>query len=138
MVTNAAMTPVKPTIGSVVVVTLPQLPVRSHVAPVSIVVAVQSSVAIQVDTNASVATPSPLSSSMKTVAIMILADEVPVRPDLDPACSIPLLVGSQAVQMVSNTAVAAPNPPWAFVEMVFAPEVIIRAHLLPMALAIAL
>ena len=68
---------------------------------------------------------------------MVAPDQVPIRTDFNPPCTIPTLKDAQAVQVTSDPLVSAPEPPVCSVVVVALPKVPICTDLAPVALSIA-
>jgi len=87
-----------------------QPPFATDSPPATMIIAVQSLIAVLVVTNASVAIrPPPLSATVETVAIVVPPQQSPPPATVDPAIAIPRVEHALAVQMAAN-AFPAPTP----------------------------
>ena len=133
---NAAAFAPAPPIRLVVMVAPPGVPVRAHTTPVTVHVAL-SALAEAVESNAFVAAPDPSLATMQAVAVVVALDPVPVRAHVHPFGASPASQGAQAVQMVPDAAVAAPEPASAVVVVIPLSQVQVSAHSAPVSLHIA-
>jgi hypothetical protein len=79
----------EPARSFVVVITSPQVPVGANTTPVTLMVAIQGSQTVQVNSNAPIAAPSPSVPTMEMVVVIISAVEMPITPHLVPPSTIP-------------------------------------------------
>jgi len=129
----------EPFVWPVVMVLLPEMPVRPHLTPVTLYIFVQSAQAITMMSNTPEAAPSPASASMQAVVVSIFSPQLPVSTHLDPIFTSPFLVHTVAVLVAAITLVAvSPEPPRTLVDIVgiALPQVPVRAYALPSALTV--
>ena len=81
----------EPFVWPVVVVPPPHMPVRAHLTPAALHVAVQGAAAVAVHADALVSTPAPLLAPVMPVVVVITAIQMPVLADHDPPTTIPAL-----------------------------------------------
>jgi len=87
-----------------------QPPFATDSPPVTLIIAVQSLIAVLVVTNASVGiSPPPLHATVETVAVGVPPQQSPPPATVDPAIAIPRVEHALAVQMAAN-AFPAPTP----------------------------
>merc|ERR1712013_530267 len=89
--TDAPVAAPEPARSGDVMVTTPQMPVCTDAAPMTLVVAVQGTEAIQMMANTTESAPSPLSATMVFVVVVILSIQMPLSPNDNPAVSVPSL-----------------------------------------------
>jgi len=123
MTPNATVAAPEPARSPVVVVATPQVPVRSHTTPMTLVISVQSSQPVQMDTNASITSPCPAVSSMQVMIVVIPAPQMPVCTHTMPPGTIKPFQDAQAVQMSANASRTTPEPPWSLVVVIAPPQV---------------
>jgi len=104
MVPNAAVAAPAPHRPLIVMVFPPQMPVGSDSAPMSLVVAVQSSQPISMQTDPPEATPDPLGASVQAMTVMVSPDQVPVATNCFPTGASPTSQDPQAVEVPTNPA----------------------------------
>jgi hypothetical protein len=92
----------EPAWALVIVVSPPEVPVRSHPTPVPLVVPVEGPEAVKVHTNAPVPAPRPAVSSVKAVIVVISTVEAPVPADDNPARASPAVLDSETVQVSAD------------------------------------
>lgn len=78
MSANAAETTPEPTTWLGIVVAFPQVPVCSHAAPMALTVAPECTSAIEMDTNAPVASPTPSGLAVVNMVVVVSAIQMPV------------------------------------------------------------
>jgi len=122
---------------SVIVVSLPQMPVRSHKAPSTLNITEKRTEAVEVDTNSPKSTPNPFSAAVQLVIVIITFPQVPIRPHFAPSCSIPSSENAQTVPVATKAAPAPPEPAAGPIVMVLLPQMPIRTHPTPFTLVIA-
>ncbi len=101
----------------------PEVPVAADATPGALVVAVERAVAVEVHTDAPVAAPAPLCPAVQAMVVMVATLEVPARTDAHPLGSSPPLVDLESVEVTTNAAEMSPEPTWALVVVVAAPQV---------------
>jgi hypothetical protein len=121
----------------VVMVALPQVPIGSDIAPLSLIIALENAPTIPMHTNALVTSPTPALPSMKAVVVVVALVEMPVRTNLVPACAIPAPENAQAIEVTPDSACATPEPPAWFEVFVTTIEVPISTNILPTTLIVA-
>jgi len=112
-----------PTIWSVVFVSFPEVPVRTHFLPLALDIPPQNPQPIPVKSDTPEATESPSSLSVQTVFEMIAAMKVPKLPDDDPTNTSPSVLDSQTIQVTTNASGTSPAPAVGLVVVVFLPQV---------------
>lgn len=88
------------------------------------------------DSNTLEATPDPTSAAVKSVIVLVLPVEMPVRTDFDPLRAIPTFEDSQPVQMATNSFVTSPEPTVCTVVVITLPEVPVSSDSTPSSLNI--
>jgi len=87
-------TPLRP---SVIVVASPQVPVRPDTAPMTLIIPLQSSETVPVDTDSSESPPHPAMTSMQVMIIVVFPVQVPVAAHMHPARASPSTLYAQSV-----------------------------------------
>ena len=122
---------------AIIMVFLPQLPIRANSLPLTLIVAIQGFQTVRMEGNAPVTTPNPFSPPMQLVVEVVAPHTKPIFTNNMPSSTIPTLQDSHAVQMAINTALLAPEPPRGTVEVVTLPKVPIRPNSAPFPLDIS-
>jgi hypothetical protein len=100
----------EPAWSLVVVISPPQMPVRTHTTPTSLVIAVQRAQSVTMNANAPEPSPTPLCSAMMFVIVMVATVQMPVSTDNHPFCTCPTLEDAHAVEVSTNAAETTPEP----------------------------
>jgi len=124
---------------SVIVVLLPQVPVGSDAAPLTLQIAVQGTVTIHVHADALVGSPHPTCLSVFAVVEAITLDALPVASDEHPSCTCPLFVQALPIEVPPNSLVfARPEVPVSTVIMIATEKIPECTDTAPMAVVIRL
>ena len=115
----------------------PKVPVRAHLAPVTVVIALQRSQTILVVANTPVSAPDPALAAMQAVTVVISLPQIPISTHANPARAGPAFEDAQAVEVVADTAPSPPEPAKRLVVMVAFPQMPVRTYLAPAALVVA-
>jgi len=136
MTANAARFSPEPARSLVVVVASVQVPIRSHTAPMALVITIQSAKAIEVHADAPVTTPRPSIPTMQTMVVVVTTIQTPVSTNDNPLSSSPSFQHAHAIQMAADAACATPEPTSWPVIMVAPPQMPIGTHATPVTLII--
>lgn len=105
-------------------VSAPEVPVLTNLAPRALVVAVQGSQSVSVDANATISTPDPLYPAVIPVVEAVASIQPPVPSHCDPGATSPTSVNDATVLVTGNSLVlVGPEPPGCLVVMVVPPLV---------------
>lgn len=113
----------EPTTWSIILVATPKMPIRFHIAPTSVVVPLENSQSVLVMANATESSPDPARAPMQAVPVMVTSHQMPVSANVHPARAIPSAQNPQAVQVIANPSIPAPEPTSSLIVMVTTPQV---------------
>jgi len=89
----------EPTLSSVIMVFLPQVPISTNTTPFALIIAIQNSQPVAVHADTPETTPAPLLPSMKRMVVMIALDDLPKATDHNPASTRPTVLHAHAVSV---------------------------------------
>lgn len=129
--------PPEPTTRTIIMITLPHMPVGAYMPPVSVPEAAQNAAAVHVMSDTLVLTPEPPILAMELVAVMVFSPQLPVPAFHDPLGTSPALEDSTSVQVIANSPETTPAPAWRLVVVVAAVQVPVCPNTSPASLHIA-
>merc|ERR1711865_725299 len=95
----------------IVVVLAVKMPVRADADPLGTSPSAQDTLTVQMYAYALVATPGPARATVQAVVEAILSPQLPLVANLDPATTVPPLVGAHAVLVSTDAPVlSSPEP----------------------------
>merc|ERR1712232_521209 len=118
------------------VMATPQMPIGSDVTPMSVPESSQNALTVNCAANTSIFSPEPPVFAMQLVAVMVFPVDFPISSFRNPTRSIPTVVDAMTIQVISDSAVAAPPLSAFLVVVITPPQVPIGPDSPPMALVI--
>jgi len=129
--------PPEPTTRTIIMITLPHMPVGAYMPPVSVPEAAQNAATVHVMSDTLVLTPEPPIFAMELVAVMVFSPQLPVPAFHDPLGTSPALEDSTSVQVIANSLETTPAPAGLLVVVVAAVQVPVCPNTFPASLHIA-
>jgi len=126
----------EPCAGSVIVIFLEKVPVRTNSTPLALVVAEKRTQPVAMHSNAFEPPPDPSSLFVQDMVEVIPTMKMPELPHYNPTSTGPAILDSQTVQVTTNASGTSPAPAVGLVVVVFLPQMPVRPHAAPFTLVV--